>query len=147
MSYKAINAYQKDSLKQQVADADPHKLTLMLMSGAVERLAYAKGAIDRKDMESKSKFIAKAIAIVINLRDTIDMSVNEAFANNLFSLYDYMIENISQANISNDVQKIDEVLALLIPIKDAWAAIPRAEIERAYHLGQEDATKEVAQRA
>ena len=49
MSYKAINAYQKDSLKQQLVNADPHKLTLMLMSGAIDRLAYAKGAIEQLD--------------------------------------------------------------------------------------------------
>ena len=63
MSYKAINAYQKDSLKQQLVNADPHKLTLMLMSGAIDRLAYAKGAIDRTDLVAKSEYLSKATAI------------------------------------------------------------------------------------
>ena len=36
---KGINAYKKGNLKQDIAHADPHKLTLMLMQGALERMA------------------------------------------------------------------------------------------------------------
>ena len=45
MSLKGINAYKKGNLKQDVANADPHKLTLMLLQGALDRIAYAKGCL------------------------------------------------------------------------------------------------------
>ena len=48
MSLKGINAYKKGNIKQDVATADPHKLTLMLLQGALDRIAYAKGATERK---------------------------------------------------------------------------------------------------
>lgn len=132
MSYKAINAYKKDSLKQQLTSADPHKITLMLMSGAIDRLAFAKGCIERKDLSGKSQYLSKTTAILINLRDTIEMKTNPEFSQNLYALYDYMLDKIGDANIGNTVAPLHEVSELLTPIRDAWAQIP-------------DAAKQVAQ--
>lgn len=126
MSYKAINAYKKDSLKQQLTNADPHKITLMLMSGAIDRLAFAKGCIERKDLSGKSQYLSKTTAIILNLRDTIEMKTNPEFSQNLYALYDYMLDKISDANISNTVAPLHEVSELLMPIRDAWAQIPDA---------------------
>ncbi len=132
MSYKAINAYQKDSLKQQLSGADPHKITLMLMAGALERLAYAKGCIDRKDLSGKSQYLSKATAIILNLRDTIDMDTNREFSENLYALYNYMLDQIGVSNMDNNSAPLDEVSALLSPIRDAWAAIPDAAKQDAF---------------
>lgn len=126
MTYKAINAYKKDSLKQQLSDADPHKITLMLMSGALDRLAFAQGCIERKDLSGKAQFLSKATAIIINLRDTIDMDTNPEFSSNLYALYDYMLDKISDANIDNIIPPLVEVSELLTPIRDAWAQIPQS---------------------
>lgn len=126
MSYKAINAYKKDSLKQQLTNADPHKITLMLMSGAIDRLAFAKGCIERKDLSGKSQYLSKTTAILINLRDTIEMKTNPEFSQNLYALYDYMLDKIGEANITNTIDPLHEVSDLLTPIRDAWAQIPDA---------------------
>jgi len=83
MSLRGIKAYQKSNVKQDVSTADPHKLTLMLLQGAMDRVAYAKGAIERKDFVNKSKFVTKATSIVIYLRDTLDMEVGGEVAENL----------------------------------------------------------------
>lgn len=42
---------------------------------------------------------------------------------NLEALYDYMGRRLLQANMSNDPALIDEVLGLLVGLKDAWAQI------------------------
>jgi flagellar protein FliS len=126
MSYKAINAYKKDSLKQQLTNAEPHKITLMLMSGAIDRLAFAKGCIERKDLSGKSQYLSKTTAILINLRDTIEMKTNPEFSQNLYALYDYMLDKIGEANITNTIDPLHEVSELLTPIRDAWAQIPDA---------------------
>jgi flagellar protein FliS len=42
MALKGINAYKKGNLKHEISQADPHKLTLMLMQGILDRLAYTK---------------------------------------------------------------------------------------------------------
>lgn len=136
MSLKAINAYKKGSLKQDIASADPHRLTLMLMQGAIDKLAYAKGSMTRDDLKGRSDNISKATAIFINLRDTLNIAIGGEFAENLYNLYNYMIDKLTEINVDNGIGIIDEVIALFGPIKDAWAAIPQAAKQEAYAKSQ-----------
>jgi flagellar protein FliS len=132
MALKGINAYKKGNLKQDVASADPHKITLMLMQGALERMAYGKGCIERKDFEGKSEHLSRVSAILMNLRDTLDTEIKSEITDNLYALYDYMIQRITDANIQNDLNIMDEVISLLLPIKTAWSEIPEEAKQEAY---------------
>lgn len=144
MSLKAINAYQKGGLKQQVASADPHKLTLMLMQGSIDKLAYAKGCISRGDLKGRSDNISKATAIFINLRDTLNTEVGGEFSQNMYNLYNYIIDKLTEINVENGVNIIDEVIGLFGPIKDAWATIPEQAKQEAYAQQQQLAQASVA---
>ena len=132
MSLKGINAYKKGSLKQDISQADPHKITLMLMQGALDRMAYAKGCIERKDYEGKAEHLSRVAAILMNLRDTLDFDVKSEVSDNLFALYDYMVQRVTDANIQNDLNIMDEVINLLLPIKTAWSEIPEEAKQQAY---------------
>ena len=132
MALTGINAYRKGNLKQDIANADPHKLTLMLMQGALDRLAFAKGAMERKEFAAKSEFLSRVTAILMNLRDTLDLDVGGEVAENMYSLYEYMIERTGEAHVRNDLQILDEVISLLTPIRDAWVQIRQAAKEEAY---------------
>ncbi|WP_166425003.1 flagellar export chaperone FliS [Paraglaciecola sp. 20A4] len=132
MALKGINAYKKGNLKQEVAQADPHKLTLMLMQGALDRMAYAKGCIERKEFAEKGQHIGRCTSILINLRDTLDLTNNAEVADNLFALYDYMVQRLTDATVQNSVSIMDEVINLMLPIKTAWSQIPEAAKLEAY---------------
>jgi flagellar protein FliS len=132
MALKGINAYKQGNMKQDIAAADPHKLTLLLMQGALDRIAYAKGAMERKDFAVKAENISRAVAIIIHLRDTLDLDVGGETTENMFALYDYMVERLNNAHFKNDLQMLDEVSSLLTPIRDAWVQIPDAAKQEAY---------------
>lgn len=132
MALTGINAYRKGNVKQSVATADPHQLTLMLMQGALDNIAYAKGAMERKEYETKGQKISRATAILINLRDTLDLEVGGEFAENMYALYDYMVERLTQGHTQNKTDLLDEVIGLLLPIKDAWSKIPEEAKQEAY---------------
>ena len=132
MSFKGINAYRKGNLKQDVANADPHKLTLMLLQGALDRIAYAKGAMERKEFVAKADFISKANAIIMHLRDTLDLEAGGEVAENIFALYNYMVERLNDAHFKNNLKMLDEVYGLLTPIRDAWVQIPEEAKQEAY---------------
>jgi flagellar protein FliS len=127
-----INAYKKGGLKQDVAGADPHKLTLMLMQGAIDKMAYAKGCMERKDFAGRSEHLSRTTAILLNLRDTLDVEAGGEVAENMFALYDFMVQRLTDANIQNSQQIVDEVIGLLTPIKDAWLQIPESAKQEAY---------------
>lgn len=104
--------------------ATPHKLVEMLLAGAMDRLAQAKGGMMRGDTAQKLQGIAKTVAIVEHLRMNLDFQAGGEIARNLGHLYDYMMQRLAAANAGNDVRVVDEVLGLLREIKSAWDAIP-----------------------
>lgn len=118
-----INAYSKDSLKSELSAADPHRIIQMLMQGALDRIAAAKGHIERKDMSGKSLCISKASAIIISLLNSLDHTHSPDLSNNLADLYMYMNDKLNEATITNDTKNLDEVSFLLQEIKSAWDQI------------------------
>lgn len=131
MYRKNIKAYTTHNLQSELAVADPHRVIQLLMQGCLERLAHAKGAIERKDLEAKAESISKSMAIINGLQDSLDMSFGEV-PQNLASLYDYMKERLMDASRHLDISAIDEVMQLMITIKSGWDAIPLEERERAF---------------
>lgn len=127
---KALRAYQKVNSHAQISEASPHRLIQMLYEGGLDRLAQAKGALERGDIPQKCLMLTKAIDIITGLRQGLDEEKAEdpAAIQQLASLYDYMNTQLLQANISNDPETIDEVARLLITLKSGWDGIAAHEI-------------------
>ncbi|MCH1920589.1 flagellar export chaperone FliS [Shewanella sp. A3A] len=123
----SLQSYRKVSLDSQIADASPHKITQMLFSGALERIAQSKIAMERRDIAQKGLLIGKAIGIVQGLKSSLVMDAGGDIATNLANLYDYMVRRMTEANINNDPEALDDVATLLREIKEAWDAIPAEE--------------------
>jgi len=136
MYQKNIKAYKTNILEAEMSVADPHRVIQLLMNGLMERLAMAKGAIDRKDYEAKSVSISKAQAIINGLQDSIDMTQGE-ISERLYALYDYMKQRVMDASINMDKQPLDEVANLMITIKLAWDKIPDEEKQKAYEMREQ----------
>lgn len=120
----AINAYTKIGIESGVNAADPHKLISMLFQGALLAIANAKNGILRKDIAAKGASISRAIAIIgEGLNASLDKSVGGELAQNLSSLYDYMVMRLITANLKNDVDALNEVTRLLTDLKGAWDSI------------------------
>ncbi len=119
----AVNNYQKYGVVSEVDDASPHRLIQMLFEGGLQRIAVAKGAMQRKDIAVKGASISRAIAIIGGLRSSLDHEQENELVNNLDSLYDYMTRRLLEANVHNDEEALDEVSSLLKEIKSAWDAI------------------------
>jgi len=131
-----LKFYQKEATKTRLADADPYEVIQMLMNGVMDSLALAKGAIERNDLENKSKAISKASAIIASLRSSLNLKIGGEVAENLNALYEYMGERLIDASLTNDIEIINEVANLFREIKSAWEQIPaeariEAEKERA----------------
>lgn len=120
---KAMKQYQQVSIEAQVSDANPHRLIQLLMQGGLERLAQARGAMEREQIPEKGILIGKAIGIIGGLREALDSERGGELAGNLDRLYEYMIARLVEANTSNDTSLLDEVSALLLEVKSGWGGI------------------------
>ena len=121
---KQINAYQKTNAYSGTLYADPHSLITQMFEGALTRIAQAKGAINRNEIPQKAELIGKAILIIGSLEGCLDHEKGGELSHNLSRLYEYMNLTLAQANIQNDITKLDEVSRLLLEIKTAWNEIP-----------------------
>ncbi len=122
----ALKAYKQVGVQNEVTLANPHRLVQMLLDGALDRIAIAKGHMARSEIAEKGGNISKAIAIVDGLRMSLDGKSGGAIANNLDELYEYMGKRLLQANVDDNPAFLDEVAVLLGEIKNAWDAIPEA---------------------
>lgn len=120
----SVAAYQSAAAHGGVAAADPHRLIVMLMDGALERITMARGCIARGDTVQKARLLNRAVSIIGELRSSLDMKSGGQIAANLGELYDYMCRCLLKATSENRIELLDEVSKLLNEIRGAWMAIP-----------------------
>ncbi len=104
--------------------ATPHRLVQMLMEGALEKIAIAKGAIERRDIQIRHDNITWAVSIIDALRSSLDAEKGGEIAANLEALYQYMTKRLVEGGMANDVGPLDEVTSLMKEIKQAWDTMP-----------------------
>lgn len=122
-NYDALNEYQQVGIQSKVSSSTPHSLVSMLLQGALEKLAKATGAIQRKDIADRGKAISESIRIIDYLRACLDIPNGGTIATGLASLYDYMERRLVEANAQSNPQIIEEVVTLLNDVKSAWDTI------------------------
>ena len=120
---KALKQYGQVGTQTGVEAASPHRLVQMLMEGALDKIAIAKGHMERGNVAQKGEQISLAISIIEGLRMSLDKDKGGEIAANLEALYEYMNERLLQANIKNDLQILDEVGGLMGQIKAGWDEI------------------------
>lgn len=119
----ALNQYAKVGTNAGVAAANPHRLIQMLMEGALEKIATAKGHMQRGEIEQKGRYINWAISIISGLSSSLDQEQGGELAERLNDLYLYMNDQLFKANVENDTAKLDEVSGLMREVKMGWDAI------------------------
>ncbi|MEZ5569420.1 MAG: flagellar export chaperone FliS [Halioglobus sp.] len=130
MNQTALQQYRAIGVQSGVTDASSHQLISMLISGAADRMAAARGAIERGETARKGELIGKAISIIDGLRASLDRERGGDIAANLAALYDYIEQGLVEANLRSDVARLDEVASLLGEVREAWNSIP-AEMRQA----------------
>ena len=136
MYHRNLKAYKATSIAADLAVADPHRVIQLMMQVFLERLAQAKGAIERQDMEAKSIAVSKSQGLLHGLQDALDMSQG-AISEDLYGLYAYMDERIWDASLTRDVAPLDEVMNLMVTIKSAWDQLPEAEKQQGFQMRQQ----------
>ncbi len=120
----ALKQYKSVDLQATVQTASPHKLISMLMGGALEAFAKGKGAAERNDIDARAKHLNKAIEIVFGLKSSLDMEKGGEVSANLDNLYDYIVMHTLSASRDNDPAKIQEIINLLLEVKEGWDEMP-----------------------
>ncbi|NLU36675.1 MAG: flagellar export chaperone FliS [Clostridiales bacterium] len=116
--YQYSNAYEVYQ-NNQVNTLSSGRLLLMLYDGALKFLRFALAAMEEKDVENTNKYLVKTQDIISELMATLDFNAGE-IANQLYSLYDFMIQELIDANIKKDAEKVRSVYSMIEDLRDTW---------------------------
>ena len=120
----ALSQYGKIKDETQTMYASPHQLMLMLFDGAIEAMSFTIGAIQTENYELRSKQNTRSITIINGMRECLDMKAGGELADNLYSLYQYMAQELFRANFKNDTETIKNIQTMLIDVRGSWEKIP-----------------------
>lgn len=137
-----MNAYLNHYRSTQVQTASPEQILVMLYDGAIRFLNQAVAAMESGDRAVKIKNIDKTLAIIAELSATLNHEIGGEIAANLAALYDFMMREITRANVKNDAKVLTPVLNILNELRDAW--VQAADIVRKERAGQQTEQRSVA---
>jgi flagellar secretion chaperone FliS len=113
-----------------VAAASPARLVQIMFEQILEHLATAQGCMGRiennqpvNEVIIKGRALGKAIRLIDQLNNTLDMERGQKIAENLRALYVYMLARLTLANVTNDSQIVAEVASLVQKVKTGWDQI------------------------
>lgn len=116
---KAFATYQETAVSTQ----NRGRLIVMLYDGAIRFLRQAIVDLNQGDYASKGQNITKAIDIIYELNTVLDVDQGGQIAQNLRSLYNFMYNHLSEANIQKSPKMLQEVISLLEELKQGWESI------------------------
>ncbi|QXE00947.1 flagellar export chaperone FliS [Terribacillus sp. DMT04] len=129
MSVQNYQAYQQNS----VQTASPGELTLMLYNGCIKFIKFAQQAMQKQDIESKNTNIQKAQNIIRELMITLDQEV--PISKEIMPLYDFINQQLIQANTNNDEQALSTALEFVTDFRDTWKEVVKQTRQQQFGNG------------
>lgn len=114
-------------LTQEVMTASPAKLVSMLYDKIVLSLKEAIASIEAGDIEGRWRANARAMEIITHMWSTLDVDKGGEIAQNLESLFSFMLTRLPEVDIRNDPEPARAVIGLIEPLRDAWRELAKRE--------------------
>jgi flagellar protein FliS len=130
--YSQRGAAQYQSVRSHglVAEASPTRLVQIMFEQILAQLATTQGCMGRiknnlplTEVVAKGKAMNRAVRLIDQLNNSLDMERGQKIAENLRALYVYMLARLTMANVTNDARIVDEVTSLIRKVKAGWDQI------------------------
>ena len=114
IAYNAYNQYKENSINT----ASPEELTLMLYNGLIKFIMRGMDSIEKCNVQDAHNNIIRAQDIIKEFMNTLDM--NYELSQSLFSIYEYLLGRLVDANYAKDKEILEEVLGFAKVLRDTW---------------------------
>jgi len=111
----------------QMNTSSPGELLLLLQDGLFRFLTEAGAALRRGDRAVAGERIGRSHDILSELVTSLKPSVAPELCANLEGIYLFCMGRIVEANLHQDAARIDDVLRILAPLREAWILAVRGE--------------------
>ena len=113
MAYRTVNA----------RSSSPLELVVMAYDGAIGFLQQARDANEKKDAWGRARGVSKALALIAELRNTLNLDEGQGLAQDLDRLYDYMMGRLLEVTTKRDPSGLEEVQRLLTTVREGWVQV------------------------
>lgn len=103
--------------------ASPAKVIVSFYDGALRFINLASHALGAKNYALKGQHLSRAHAIVSELRANLDHTQNPQLCGELDRLYTYVLDCITEANMTADSTKLQPAVRVLEQLRSAWAQV------------------------
>lgn len=119
----ALNPYQKYQ-QQSVMTMTAGEMLLKLYDEVITQLTAVRQFNEEKDYPRSNEALKKAQRILTYLNQTLDFQYE--ISNSLSALYDYFLRRLVDANLHKDNAPVDEVLPMIVELRDTFAQADKA---------------------
>lgn len=126
----ASNAYSTYK-NNSVNFASKEQLLLMLLDGAVKFAKKARQALLDKNIQESHKNLVKTQDIFYELIASLDVKNAGDWGQSLTSLYQFIIEKLTETNMKKSIQPLDEIMPFIEQVRDMWREAYKVSKEKA----------------
>ncbi len=137
MVHQGIRQYQQTTICSQ----SPERLIVMLYEGALRFLESARAAARDGDLPAMGRHVGRAQRIVLELQCSLDHNVGGKLADDLDSLYGFVLQELTALRLDADDQHIADVRRVLLPLLAAWREVPPGSADTARRPGNSSAAR------
>ncbi len=113
----------------EVDDLSPLEILIQLYEGAIRFLEQAATACEGGMVDEFKEALGRGRRIIEEFQRTLDFSQGSAVSNQLNELYNFMLENLAQADLTHDVQYVQQVITNLRILLDGWRGLESSQAE------------------
>jgi flagellar secretion chaperone FliS len=110
-----------------VQGASPVRLVILLYEQAIQDTRRAVAALDKGDVEERTRQINHAILVLGHLQGSLDKQRGGQVAVNLERFYTLVRAGLLAAQCKQSVAALEQQIALLMQVREAWCKIERTE--------------------
>lgn len=114
-----VNGYQAYQ-KNKYSTASPHRLITMLYEGALRFANQTIHHIEEGNVKGKNDSLQRFQEIIFELISSLNFKEGKEIADNLYSLYSYVIELSNRSSVELSVDPLQEAVRIITEIKAAW---------------------------
>ena len=112
--------YHNQYRKNEISTSSQGRLILMMYEGAIKFSTMAIQSIESGDIAGQGKYINKTHDIINELSLALDLKKGGEVALRLESLYQYILSQLTLANINSDQKILETIIKILGPLSEAW---------------------------
>ncbi|MDR1871203.1 MAG: flagellar export chaperone FliS [Deltaproteobacteria bacterium] len=119
-----MNAYGSEIYrKTQVTTVDKGRLIIILYEGAIKFIREAQKAQEAGDIPAKANAINRALDIIAELNQSLNMQEGGEIAINLRQIYKFWNEHLLKAKVHRDGLGLADVEAMMTSMAEAWEVV------------------------